>query len=328
MKKMKVVKLCVGCDVGGHGARNVWDTVLAVDVNNEALATYVLNHTGKAVLSDVLDKGLVEYAKNLNPDVIFNSSGCQGFSSGQGKKMADAVCDPRNDLYVEVIRSYVSKILPQWYIAENVVNVQKFPQFKEAVRLLYNLGYNIKIWQMDAADFGVAQSRTRIFLVARRGGTVPDQPKKNVPCWPNLKQQIGHLTEEEAICQGVADIGQEWNETMKLVPEGKNWKSLPYTEKIRILLRIRWLDGNWYRRYAWTDTAKTLCTKPVGDQGFDPYHPSANRPLSVVEHMILQGMPWKTWQWPVDDFWTRYRLVGNGIPSVLVKAVAETIAVA
>ena len=58
---------------------------------------------------------------------------------------------------------------PKYLLMENVKNLmgKKFrPQFQEWMSYLKSLGYNSQCFVLDAKDFGVPQSRTRVFLVS------------------------------------------------------------------------------------------------------------------------------------------------------------------
>jgi len=105
--------------------------------------------------------------------------------------------DPRNNLFKEFV-SYVNEFKPKLFVFENVrgmgshimrignVEIKTTDVICEAFT---NLGYDVKLKLLDAADFGVPQHRKRIFIIGvLDGGGSPKFPK------PNFKPR--NLTEE------------------------------------------------------------------------------------------------------------------------------------
>lgn len=95
-------------------------------------------------------------------DVIHGGPPCQPFSIAGSQKGAD---DERN-MWGEFIRA-INTIKPRAFVAENVLGLlnPKFEGFVKSV-ILDNLNsYHIKMFEMNAADFGVPQIRRRVFFV-------------------------------------------------------------------------------------------------------------------------------------------------------------------
>ncbi len=94
--------------------------------------------------------------------------------------------DPRNNLFKEFV-SYVNEFKPKLFVFENVrgmgshimrigeVEIKTTDVICEAFT---NLGYDVKLKLLDAADFGVPQHRNRIFIIGvLEGGESPKFPK-------------------------------------------------------------------------------------------------------------------------------------------------------
>jgi DNA (cytosine-5)-methyltransferase 1 len=108
---------------------------------------------------------------------VVGGAPCQGFSM-MGKRALD---DPRNRLVGEFAR-IVLELKPRYFVLENVAgltvgNHRKF--LDEIVGLFDDHGYRVltPYRVLQAAEFGVPQSRRRLFLIgARKGVQLPSYP--------------------------------------------------------------------------------------------------------------------------------------------------------
>ena len=136
---------------------------LSVDI--DATALHVL-HRNLGV--DVLQ---IDLAKSDPPltepvDVLLAGSPCQGFSTAGLRK----VDDPRNSLLLVAPR-IARKLKPKVIVAENVLGAiagSHASFWKKLHQQLRALGYHTGDIRVDSSDFGVAQKRNRIFLIAWR----------------------------------------------------------------------------------------------------------------------------------------------------------------
>ncbi len=62
---------------------------------------------------------------------------------------------------------YAKEFKPRWLVLENVVHMRPWSRY-ELKEKLENLGYSLRECVLDASDFGVAQSRRRLFIVCDR----------------------------------------------------------------------------------------------------------------------------------------------------------------
>jgi len=110
-------------------------------------------------------------------DVVFGGPPCQGFSL-IGHRMFD---DPRNQLVKEFVR-IVDELGARTFVFENVkgLTIGKHRAFLEAlIGTFVDCGYTVRIpWKvLNAFNYGVPQSRQRLFLLgAKKGLSVPDYP--------------------------------------------------------------------------------------------------------------------------------------------------------
>ncbi|MGI8519749.1 MAG: DNA cytosine methyltransferase, partial [Actinomycetota bacterium] len=136
-------------------------------------------------------------------DAVVGGPSCQGFSTG-GVRDED---DERNGLLAEFVRLVVA-IRPRTFCLENVRGLLE-PRF-DAVRLsalktLRDAGYSITGddgW-LNAADFGVPQSRKRVFVLGVCDGPAPDLPE---PVEGRLMVTVRHALEGLPTVEGYSAL--------------------------------------------------------------------------------------------------------------------------
>ena len=106
-------------------------------------------------------------------DLIFGGPPCQGFSQIGPRDPFD----PRNELYLQVCR-LAENLGPKVILIENVPNMilMKKGMFKERIiKSLCNIGYsNIGLLKLCADQYGIPQSRHRIFFIAVKDGFIEE----------------------------------------------------------------------------------------------------------------------------------------------------------
>lgn len=153
----------------------------------QALADFGL--VGKCVFSsDIKPAAIKAYTKNFNhnpkcditkvspasiPNFDFLLAGfpCQAFSqAGLGLGFQDT----RGTLFFDVAKILMEK-KPLGFVLENVeglVNHDKGKTFKVIINTLKELGYHIQYKVLNGKDFGLAQSRNRIYIIGYRNKEV------------------------------------------------------------------------------------------------------------------------------------------------------------
>ncbi|UWR03766.1 DNA (cytosine-5-)-methyltransferase [Ruegeria conchae] len=105
--------------------------------------------------------------KHLNGkiDVVHGGPPCQPFSiAGRREGKADD-----RDMFPEFIRA-IEEIRPRAFLAENVLGFmsKKFESYREEVLQKLGEHYNVVVFSLSSADFGVPQVRKRVFIVGSR----------------------------------------------------------------------------------------------------------------------------------------------------------------
>jgi DNA (cytosine-5)-methyltransferase 1 len=178
--RFSVVSLFAGCGgmdlgflggfdfLGKHYDRHAFDIVWANEINPAACATYRHNLGAHIVEGDIKDA-----AKDMpvSADVIIGGFPCQDISVN-GKMLG--IKGKRSSLYTAIVDA-VGRLQPKVFIAENVGGLlmkQNSFSLKKILEDFNGLGYNVSHRLYLAADFGVPQTRERVFIV----GTRKDMP--------------------------------------------------------------------------------------------------------------------------------------------------------
>ena len=224
------------CGAGGASA-GMWqagaELVAGVDQNEDALETHAANLPGEHVQHDLAD---VDPAILPTTDVdwVHGSPPCQGFSQAKGERDPD---DERNQLVWRFIE-WVDAIRPKVVTMENVAGMQTISDhFLEQVcghgrdggrqQTLVgdvahaetetdgfaSIGYEARWRCLNAADYGVPQTRERIIVVAvREDIPTPDrwfpEPTHEPHEYRTVRDAIGDL----AAIEPGANITSQQNE--------------------------------------------------------------------------------------------------------------------
>lgn len=177
-------------DVGFSAAG--FDVVWANDFDKDACATYRENFGGHVVCGDI-NEHIPALAKFADVDCLFGGPPCQGFSVAG--KMDPS--DERSQLVMSFMQA-VDAVRPKSFVMENVKALGVLSKFElvrsELVRRARKIGYNVELLILNSKDFGVPQSRERMFLVGFKGDFPPNGLKNEML---NFKKES--LTVREAI---------------------------------------------------------------------------------------------------------------------------------
>ena len=285
------------------------ETVATVDNDFEACKTLRHNRPGWNVFEGDI--------RDYNPvipdiDIVIGGPPCQGFSSaGKGNPN-----DPRNFLWHEYMR-VVSRVKPRAVVLENVsalTHRKNGDHLSGIIEALESEGYHFTYGVLNAADFGVPQSRRRLIVIGTRD---------IVPSLPTPPPNARRATVGEALSGLDEGFDAEWNHMPPNHAEhvSARWELLAPGET----------DPN-YRR-ARLDPNKPSTTIRAGGgygpngnhlAGFHPpIHPTAARQLTVREAARLQSFP-DDWIFQGSKT-AQGRQVGNAVPVKLAEAIAHQV---
>lgn len=162
-----VVDIFAGAGGLSEGFRQTGLRVLAgTDYDPDAMATFATNFDGAAsIVGDIrkpaIREEVLEYARRA--DIVVGGPPCQAFS--QVRNHTRVIDDPRNALYREFV-SIVRDALPRAFVMENVTGIDQMGvRDQMAADLRLDGEYDVIPQVVDAADFGVPQTRKRLLFV-------------------------------------------------------------------------------------------------------------------------------------------------------------------
>lgn len=123
--------------------------------------------------------------EELEPDVILDEVGrvdlllaspeCTNHSCARGARPR---VEGSRETAFEVVR-YARVIKPRWIIVENVIHMRPWSRYQGLLQALRDEGYSVAEHVLDAADYGVAQRRKRLFLLCDRECEAPSYIPRN-----------------------------------------------------------------------------------------------------------------------------------------------------
>lgn len=160
-----------GFSLGLHNAGI--NTFAAIEQDRFAAETFQFNFPHSKVFQrDITSFSTKEIKSKFSKiDLLVGGPPCQGFSVAGPYKFG--VLDDRNNLVQEYLR-FVSVLKPPICVLENVKNIMngKLPSNQSVIDYVHEyfdrIQYNVKIYSLFAPNFGVPQSRTRVFIIAIR----------------------------------------------------------------------------------------------------------------------------------------------------------------
>ncbi len=359
--RLLAVDLFSGAGGLGSGVEAAgWTVVAAVDHDRAALETHRANFRGQALKVDMSDPAqvasLIEQLRPVGIDLVAGGPPCQPFSrAGRAKirslineGVRDAV-DARKELW----RAFVDVVLalsPRAVLMENVPDMaigDDLVVIREIASTLEGAGYAVDYRLLDAWRHGVPQHRKRFILQARRDGVRPRWPafsdrrvvvRDAIADLPPLQETTGarelryggepcselsrELRGEDAgdviYDHMTRPVRDDDREAFKLMTSSTLYSDLP--ERLRRYRSDTFNDK--YKRLDWDELSRTI-TAHIAKDGYWYIHPSEHRTLTVREAARIQTFS--------DDFrfaGTRsdaFRQIGNAVPPLLGRVVAETI---
>ena len=300
---MKVVSLFSGAgglDLGfiKAGHQIIW----ANDLYGDAVETYRKNIGNHIVCEDITQ---VNTSTIPDCDIVIGGFPCQGFSVANTKRHED---DERNILYRQLIRVIRDK-KPKFFLAENVkgiLSLSKGQVFKMILNDFSELGYTVKYQVLNAAVYGVPQTRLRVIIVGVRNDI---NFEYTYPSPTNSKTGENGLPHWVSVSEALSSI-----------PDPDLPNDLPNHEYSKYKLSFNGYIGH---RPLNPDLPAPTVTARGDDKGGVVIlpHPSAKRRMSCRELATIQSFPLD-----YEFYGNRssvYRQIGNAVPVQLGYAVAN-----
>jgi DNA (cytosine-5)-methyltransferase 1 len=306
-------------------------SLFAVELDPDAAETYRRN------FGDHVFAGPIERVEEFSAaDVVIGGPPCQGFSPLNMR----GVGLERRSLWREYLRA-LEEAEPSAFVMENVPQLLRSAEYEAFVEAAEGLGFFIEGKVLNAADYGVPQTRKRAIVIGSRFGP---------PQWPERT----HFPPGE-----VPDGAQPWQTFRDAVrglprkPSGKSWhnprnprpmsveryRTIPKQGEGRFDLAVRRPDitpACWLRkktgstdvfgRLWWDRPAFTIRTEFFKPEKGRYLHPSEHRPITLREAARCMTLP-DDFVLPEDQSMTSVaKQIGNAVPSLLAQQIADVLA--
>jgi len=307
LRKLKVISLFAGAgglDLGfiQAGHQVIW----ANDHDPDSVDTYRTNIDKHIVLGDIAD-----FDPRITPsaDVLIGGLPCQGFSLANINKIDN---DARNDLHAQFVRFLIAK-RPKFFMIENVRGMLSLDGGKVFERILSSLekaGYLIDYKLLNAADFGVPQTRIRLLIIGVRWD-LRGSHRYVFPRPTHSKDRSGGSFNKSWITIKAA---------LKGIPEPKAKHCLLNHVGSQYKVTNRNFTG--HRRTDPSKPSPTILARGDGKGGVCAIqHPRNHRRLTVRESAIIQTFPIDfEFKGKINSM---YRQVGNAVPVRLARYLAS-----
>lgn len=127
-----------------------------------------------------IHKAIEKQLAKKDVDLIIGGPPCQAYSLvGRARSANGMAGDPRNYLYVQYAK-YLEKYKPKMFVFENVLGLKSAKDglyLRNMEKLFLKKGYSMKLFTIEANNFGVLQNRKRIILIGWKenfSSTIPD----------------------------------------------------------------------------------------------------------------------------------------------------------
>lgn len=322
------------------------NVAIAVENDSYAAQTYRANHPHTLMINeDICQVGKLHIERGNQSLVLFGGPPCQGFSTSNRKTRNKN--NPQNWLFQEFFR-IAKEIKPDWIVFENVKGIKETEKgffITEISQTMVKLGYKCTTMILCASNYGVPQTRSRLFIIGSLHGkklvipeclAPPVTVKDAIEDLPSLKNGANQdileyktdarsdyakmLRKNMERCSGhlVSKNNDNIIKRYTFIPQGGNWKDIPdglmdnYTDKSRCHTGI-------YKRLIANEPSIT-----VGNYRKSMLiHPWENRGLSVREAARLQSFPDSYVFCGSIGF--QQQQVGNAVPPILAKSVFQAI---
>ena len=322
MKLISLFSGAGGLDLGFEKAG--FNVVVANEFDPTIWETFEKNHTHtKLIRGDIRNIEAIDF-----PDCcgIIGGPPCQSWSEAGSLK---GINDPRGKLFYEYIRILKEK-QPKFFLAENVSGMlakRNDEARQNIIQMFKDAGYDVFMQMLNAADYGVAQDRDRVFYVGFRKDLNVNfefpKPLENKITfrdiiWDLKDNAIPALEKNKTNGDNCNVMNHEyfigsyspifmsrnrvrtWDEQAYTVQaSGRQCQLHPQAPKMEKV------ETNWYR--------------------FVPGQEHLYRRLTVREAARVQGFP-DDFKFYYTDVDVGYKMIGNAVPVMLAYAMAKQIA--
>lgn len=347
MHSMKAIDFFCGTGGFSRGAHAAgFDVVAAYDIDPILTYSHSKNFPNTRLhLTDIGSLTADEVVKEAGGeiDLIFGGPPCQGFSS-IGKRNKN---DPRRTL-LQSFFQLVGEIQPSAFVMENVLGLgfhDAAPELELALARLPKRYKTLGPIILDAADFGAATKRRRLFLIGY------DRDRCDAIALADIEAKKTSAATVADALSGLAGAkslvsGDEFDllkmdgrKTLsqyaaRLASSDRMFTGDMRTEHTaKVIERFALVEQGGtdkvgrHPRLAWNGQCPTLRAGTGSDMGsyqsVRPIHPQENRVITVREAARIQGFPDSHRFHPT--IWHSFRMIGNSVSPIIAEVILKVV---
>jgi DNA (cytosine-5)-methyltransferase 1 len=343
VKKYNVISIYSGAggiDLGFEEAG--FNILYSTDYWDIACETLKLNKISKIVeCKDIRKINFKEVLSNLglnNVDCLVGGPPCPPYSKSRFylKYKKRGIKDDEGAYTLSEFFRVVGEIKPKIFFFENVHGFIFKPHL-EAMNYLKKrskeLNYNISWKIVNAADYGIPQTRERFLCVGTKKGLPKFEFPKQTHCKPTKVEPLNDLKPWIPVIKVLRDLdvdspedkkmvaGSKHKELLKLVPPGENY--LFFTkERGHSDPKFKWRSRYWSFLLKLDPNRPSWTIQASHSNNMGPFH-WKNRFLRIAEIKRIQTF--KDNYQLTGSYKDQWRQVGNAVPPKLAKIFAEEI---
>lgn len=336
--KLIALDLFSGCGGSSEGLRQAgYKLVGAVEIDKVNAQAHHLNFPGcKMINADISTLTAADIReqtgiKDTEIDLTVSSPPCQSFSHA-GKR---DLLDPRAKLLMDSCKLIV-ELNPKYFWIENVKGLLQGKQrifFEDAIEYLQQ-HYKVEHHLFNAKDFGVPQSRERVFIIGcRQEFTLPNSfPTTTTPTVKDAIADLPNIEDypellEQHFVKAEYKKSSEYADKLRSHSDflSYSWRT-KHTDKV-IDRFSKVAPGSkdsvsWAYRLSWDGISNTLRAGKGNYTALRPIHPDKHRLITIREMARLQSIP--DWFFLSENILHSGRQIGNSVPPLMSRAIAST----
>ena len=335
--KASVVDLFCGAGGLSYGFKSqAFRLAAGIDIDEACRYPYEENNGAPFLRKDVASLTAAEVQPLFAPGdvrVLVGCAPCQPFSTYNQKN------DDPNWRLLHAFGGLIDKVRPDVVSMENVPRLMKFKggaTFQKFVDTLREAKYHV-VWDvLYGPDFGLAQTRSRLVLLASQLGEIALPEPTHKDRHRTVKEEIGDLpplahgdideTDPLHRASRLSEINAQRIASSKPGGTWRDWEDNLVADCHKVETGKGY--SSVYGRMAWTSPAPTITTQFYGFGNGRFGHPDQNRALSLREGALLQGFP-REYEFVEPGKQIHFtkvgRLIGNAVPVTLASAIAKAV---
>jgi tRNA (cytosine38-C5)-methyltransferase len=289
--------------VGNH------EVVAAIDINTTANQVYQFNHTGTLLLQRNIQTISVDTLLALQADMYLMSPPCQPYTR-TGKQLGSL--DERARAFIQFFETVTRHVQPTHLLIENVKGFEASDTHQHVMDCLSD--YNVQQFLLSPLQFGLPNSRTRYYLLAKKKPLTFQLESRGIQDWlmdsPPLHELHADSTLHLDTIQPISDFLEPPDDTFNVPPHIITKYGLLFDIVTPLSKRSCCFTKGYVHRVERTGSVLTTHTEGL-------------RYFSPREIANLMGFP-PTFSFPPSiTNKQQYRLLGNSVNVVVVAALIQ-----